>query len=330
MKKIIIPKSFGYPTMDIVINYKRYTLLTGVEIEVDDSIAEVIENAIAFDPKEGSPIDTSQFATMGDVINQTYFRGWFATIQDIKASQGTPSDFAYCVEDHHIYHYIGGDGWRDSGVEVPISTGGGDVDLSAYLKKPTSEPTTMSTHVMAYSPFTKTTVWQLIASATGGAAGSVVTYASNATDMSMMATSPVTIYVDTPKGKKQAANKDYIDNLPDHRTFTAEEKAKWRGMMGATKWYYHEVYSIDCWQDKRNVNVFLMFISTSPDVTSIHSVKSIILSSTVLIDDKYYMIIGSADDRSYLLVVPKDCQGYFEMKHIYLDGEIQSVLVEEL
>lgn len=328
MKKIIIPKSFGYPTMDIVINYKRYTLLTGVEIEVDDSIAEVIDNAIAFDPKEGSPIDTSQFATMGDVINQTYFRGWFATIQDIMAAQGTPSDFAYCVEDHHIYHYIVGDGWRDSGVEVPISTGGGgDIDLSAYLKKPTSEPTTMSNHVMVYSPIAKTTAWQLIASATGGTAGSVVTYASNTTDMSMMATNATTIYVATPKGAKQAANKDYVDNLPDHRTFTAEEKAKWRGMMGATKWYYHQVYLIDGWGDE---DAFIHFISTSPNVESFYSPKSIICQTEYYYKGCSYLPLCTSDDRCYIYVVPRDSQGRFEPLSINTENGIRSVLVEEL
>ena len=53
MKTITIPKSFGYPTVDIVINNVKHTLLSGVEISVEDYIAEVVENAIALAPKIG-------------------------------------------------------------------------------------------------------------------------------------------------------------------------------------------------------------------------------------------------------------------------------------
>ena len=327
MKKIIIPTSFGYPTMDIVINYKRYTLLTGVEIEVDDSIAEVIENAIAFDPKEGSPIDTSQFATMGDVINQTYFRGWFATIQDIMAAQGTPSDFAYCVEDHHIYHYIGGEGWRDSGVEVPISTGGG-VDMSAYLKAPTVSPTTMSTHVLAYNPIMQTTSWQLIAGAYGGTVGSIVTYSATSGDMSMMATNATTIYVATPKGAKQAANKDYVDNLPDHRTFTAEEKAKWRGMIGATKLYHHMAY-VELASMDGGTEVFFTFISPIADTKeAFRSSQTIITNSSVETDYGRYLILGLSDDRAEIYLMDTNDQHSIECHDI--TNVTQVVSVEEL
>ena len=53
MKTITIPKSFGYPTVDIVINNVKHTLKSGEEITIDDYIAEVIENAIALAPKQG-------------------------------------------------------------------------------------------------------------------------------------------------------------------------------------------------------------------------------------------------------------------------------------
>ena len=53
MKVIIIPKSMGYPTVDIWVNGKEYTFPSGVEITVDAYLAEVIENAIALAPKEG-------------------------------------------------------------------------------------------------------------------------------------------------------------------------------------------------------------------------------------------------------------------------------------
>ena len=53
MKTITIPKSFGYPTVDIVINNVKHTLKSGEEITIDDYIAEVVENAIALAPKQG-------------------------------------------------------------------------------------------------------------------------------------------------------------------------------------------------------------------------------------------------------------------------------------
>ena len=53
MKNITIPKRFGYPTVDITINGKEETFQSGVEISVDDSTAEVIENALELEPKQG-------------------------------------------------------------------------------------------------------------------------------------------------------------------------------------------------------------------------------------------------------------------------------------
>jgi hypothetical protein len=52
MKNITIPKKFGYPTVNITVNGIEYTLETGVEIEVDDHVAEVVDNALALEPKE--------------------------------------------------------------------------------------------------------------------------------------------------------------------------------------------------------------------------------------------------------------------------------------
>lgn len=53
MKTITIPKRFGYPTLSITINGKEQTLESGVEISVEDSVAEAIENAIKLEPKQG-------------------------------------------------------------------------------------------------------------------------------------------------------------------------------------------------------------------------------------------------------------------------------------
>ena len=51
MKNITIPKKFGYPTLDVKVNGKVYTVKSGEEITVEDEVAEVIENAIALEPK---------------------------------------------------------------------------------------------------------------------------------------------------------------------------------------------------------------------------------------------------------------------------------------
>ena len=55
MKTITIPKKYGYPTLDIKVNGKVYTVKSGEEITVEDSVAEVIENAIFLAPKIGVP-----------------------------------------------------------------------------------------------------------------------------------------------------------------------------------------------------------------------------------------------------------------------------------
>ena len=51
MTTITIPTKFGYPKFDIYINGKKYTLQSGVEITVEDHVAEVIENALELAPK---------------------------------------------------------------------------------------------------------------------------------------------------------------------------------------------------------------------------------------------------------------------------------------
>lgn len=53
MKTITIPKRFGYPQLDICINGKKYILKSGIEISVEDEVAEIIENALALEPKAG-------------------------------------------------------------------------------------------------------------------------------------------------------------------------------------------------------------------------------------------------------------------------------------
>lgn len=54
MKTITIPKRFGYPTLEITVNHKRYTVKSGEEITIDDALAEVISNALLLEPKTKS------------------------------------------------------------------------------------------------------------------------------------------------------------------------------------------------------------------------------------------------------------------------------------
>ncbi len=69
MKKITIPKRFGYPTLDIVVNGIVHTVESGKEIEVEDHIAEAIENAIALAPVIRVP--KSKFAQLAeDTLNE--------------------------------------------------------------------------------------------------------------------------------------------------------------------------------------------------------------------------------------------------------------------
>lgn len=68
MKTITIPKSFGYPTLDIIINGKKHTLQSGIEITVEDALAEVIENAMALAPKYGRNISKFAQRTEGSIL----------------------------------------------------------------------------------------------------------------------------------------------------------------------------------------------------------------------------------------------------------------------
>ncbi len=66
MKTIIIPKRFGYPTLDITVNGKVYTVKSGEEITIEDHLAEAIENAMALVPKAGR--NKSKIAMLADGV----------------------------------------------------------------------------------------------------------------------------------------------------------------------------------------------------------------------------------------------------------------------
>ena len=53
MKSITIPKKFGYPTVTLTVNGKEQTFASGVEISVENAVAEAIDNAIALAPTIG-------------------------------------------------------------------------------------------------------------------------------------------------------------------------------------------------------------------------------------------------------------------------------------
>ena len=57
MRTITVPKKYGYPTLDITVNGKEYTVKSGEEIEVEDHVAEAIENAVALAPKFGRALN---------------------------------------------------------------------------------------------------------------------------------------------------------------------------------------------------------------------------------------------------------------------------------
>ena len=99
--------------------------------------------------------------------------------------------------------------------------------------KPTSEPTSMTSQAIVYSPILKTLTYTPMGSTSGGTSGSLVVYSDSTTDLSGMISNVGTIYVATPKGAKQTANKDYIDNLPNYLTLTDEQKSKWKAWLQA-------------------------------------------------------------------------------------------------
>ena len=71
MKTITIPKRLGYPTLDITVNGEEQTFASGVEISVEDYVAEAIENAIALAPKLGRNISRISQVVGGSIEEVT-------------------------------------------------------------------------------------------------------------------------------------------------------------------------------------------------------------------------------------------------------------------
>lgn len=95
MKTITIPKKFGFPTLDITVNGKEYTVKSGEEITVEDHVADVIEHAIALEPKpkrylsklaqraEGSLVEITAEDLEGVVAIATYAFHDLKNLQDV-------------------------------------------------------------------------------------------------------------------------------------------------------------------------------------------------------------------------------------------------------
>lgn len=99
-------------------------------------------------------------------------------------------------------------------------------NLIGAMPRPTGSPMGTALLQVSFNPALGTTTYNY--ASTGYNAGNIMTYSSTSTDMSVMYGNGVTIYVDTPTGNKMAANKMYVDNLPDYLTLTDEQKAKWK------------------------------------------------------------------------------------------------------
>lgn len=67
MKTVTIPKRFGYPATEITINGVELAFKSGVEISVEDDVAEAIENAIALAPVQGRNIGKFAMLVEGSI-----------------------------------------------------------------------------------------------------------------------------------------------------------------------------------------------------------------------------------------------------------------------
>lgn len=135
------------------------------------------------------------------------------------------------------------------------------------------------------------------------------------------------LVVGNPVEVREATPKSYVDNLPDQITLTDEQKAKWRGMMGATKWYYHTAKLLD--MGSNSEEAFIYFISPSPDVESFYSSKSILTEDTIYFSGAEYLILGRSDDKCTMYISQMG-EGTTNMRSIGIDSGIRSVYVEEL
>lgn len=111
------------------------------------------------------------------------------------------------------------------------------------LPKPSGIPTGVGVLTITYNMLTGAYTYGY--ASMGNSATQIVQYSSTtSTDMSMMYGSNVTIYVDIPKGNKQAANKMFVENLPDYFIPTDTQKTKWLSMLGIIEYVSGELSKI--------------------------------------------------------------------------------------
>lgn len=162
MKNITIPKRFGYPTVDITINGKEETFPSGVEISVDDSIAEAIENAIALDPKQGKNIGKFAQLAEGSIkeINENDLYGATAilpyafynrgSLESIVIPNGVKSigsySFGYCKKLNKVV-------LPESITSIDGRSFADDAQLTRTILKATTPPT-LKTESVSYIPST--------------------------------------------------------------------------------------------------------------------------------------------------------------------------------
>ena len=116
-------------------------------------------------------------------------------------------------------------------------------DVIGALPKPSGIPTGVGLLTVTYNMVTGAYTYGY--ASMGNSATQIVQYSSTtSTDMSMMYGNNVTIYVDIPKGNKQAANKMFVENLPDYFIPTDAQKTKWLSMLGIIEYVSGELSKI--------------------------------------------------------------------------------------
>ena len=106
----------------------------------------------------------------------------------------------------------------------------------------------------------------------------------------------------------------YVNNLPDKITLTDEEKAKWRGMIGATKWYYHADYIEINSDDDGGDIMYLEFLSNGNSQQSFFEDKVILSGRTASAFGQDWIVLGISDDRTVMFLM--DC---YENRRIAID-----------
>jgi hypothetical protein len=124
-----------------------------------------------------------------------------------------------------------------------------------------------------------------------------------------------TVIVGKPTADNHAANKGYVDNLPDYLTLTDDERAKWLSMLGATK-LYKQTISITPSGTWENYDRLIVISSKKEAITDSYDLIAEIMNHSGYIaydDDNAYHKIVSVFDGSECVVCDRSENG-FEFK----------------